>query len=109
MEIKMDEPLAQEYSGDKKRYTYKMFESLQYGQSDNEISRGFEQTKQIPFEFSNPVSGEEDKGEQNDQLSFDDMDSSSSNSEQEFDSNYKQANYDSLVNEIKELRNDFKI
>ena len=38
----MDKPLALEYSGGKKWYTYKMFESLQYGQSDNEISRRFE-------------------------------------------------------------------
>ena len=68
--IKKDKPLVLEYSGNKKWYTYKMFEFLQYGQSDNEISKRFEQTKQIPFEFSNPVSREEeDKGEQNDQSS----------------------------------------
>ena len=57
----MDRLLALEYSGDKKWYTYKMFESLQYDQSDNQINRIFEQIKQIPFEFSNSVSGEEDK------------------------------------------------
>ena len=90
-------------------YTYKIFESLQYSQSENQISRRFEQTKQIPFEFSNPDSRKEDKGEENDQSSSDDMESSSSSSEQEFNFDYKQANYDSLVNEIKELRNYFKI
>ena len=32
----MDKPLALEYSGDKKWYTYKMLESMQYGQSDQQ-------------------------------------------------------------------------
>ena len=47
--------------------------------------------------------------EKKDQSSSDGMESSSSSCEQEFDSDYKQTNYDSLVNMIKELRNDFNI
>ena len=37
------------------------------------------------------------------------MESSSSRSEQEFDPDYKQINYDSLINDIKEVKIFFKI
>ena len=36
--IKMDKPLALEYSGEKKWYSYRMFEPLRDGQSDSESS-----------------------------------------------------------------------
>ena len=38
----MDKPLALEYSGEKKWYSYRMFESFQAVQSDSESNRKFD-------------------------------------------------------------------
>ena len=42
----MDKPHGLEYSDDKKWFTYKMFESLEYGQSNSGMSNRIEHTKQ---------------------------------------------------------------
>ena len=69
----MDKPLALEYSRDKKWYTYKMFEYLQCGQSDNQISKDLSKPNKYILNLVTHNSGEEDKGEQNDQSSSDNI------------------------------------
>ena len=104
----MDKPLALEYSGEKKWYSYRMFEPLQDGQSDSESSRKFDRSKQVRFEVSSLASGEEEKENHNEHTNSDDSFWSSSSNQDKLDSDYCKTNYESLRNEIKELRNDLK-
>ena len=106
---KMAKPLALEYSGENKYYTYQMFESLQYGQSEREIHKKFDQNKEIQAEVTIQNSAEEEKGERIEESSSDDSISSSNSDEAESDSDFRHSNCESLRNEIKELRNEFKI
>ena len=104
----MDKPLALEYSGEKKWHSYRMFEPLQDGQSDSESSRKFDRSKQVRFEVSSLASGEEEKKNHNEDTNSDDSFWSSSSNQDKLDSDYCKTNYESLRNEIKELRNDLK-
>ena len=85
-----------------------MFEPLQDGQSESESSRKFDRSKQVQFEVSSLASGEEEKENHNEHTNSDDSFWSSSNNQDKLDSDYCKTNYESLRNEIKELRNDLK-
>ena len=104
----MDKPLALQYSGEKKWYSYRIFEPLQDDQSDSESSRMFDRSKQVRFEVSSLASGEEEKQNHNEDINSDDSFWSSSSNQDKLDSDYCKTNYESLRNEIKELRKDLK-
>ena len=105
----MDMPLAIEYSGIRKYFTYEMFKSLNYGESEGAIGKELEQSQEMQSDIIKQNPEEEEKGEENEDSSFEDSISSSNNNEDEQDSDYEPNDYASLRNEIKELRNDFKV
>ena len=105
----MDHPLAVEYSGKRRYFTYEVFKSLKYGQEDSDIIKKIDQRNETPSGSKNINPEEEEKGEENEKSNLEESISSSSSSEDELDSNYQPDDYISIRNEIKELRNDIKI
>ena len=104
----MDKHLAVEYSGNKKWFSYEIFESLKHGQSEKVINKELEQSQELCSKNNNLNLEEENKEEMKVESSSDGSISSFSNSGEEIDSEIPQEDYASLKNEIKELRNDLK-
>ena len=105
----MDKPLALEYEGKQKWYAYEIFKALKYSRTEDAVNKEFEQSQ--PKDCKNHAKNleEEEKGEEVKQSCPEESISSSSDSEDELDSDYQPEDYVSIRNEIKELRNDFKI
>ena len=104
----MDKPLAIEYSGKQKWFTYEMFSSLKYDQSDSiqkkESEEGDERDSGGDNLILNDQSNKEEESKSNKEESI--VESESSEAEPEITS--RDAEINSLKAEIKELRNDFK-
>ena len=105
----MDKPLALEYEGKQKWYAYEIFKALKYSQTEDAVNKEFEQSQPKDCENHTKNLEEEEKGEEVKQSCPEESISSSSDSEDELDSDYQPEDYVSIRNEIKELRNDFKI
>ena len=104
----MDKHLAVEYSGNKKWFSYEIFESLKHGQSERVINKELEQSQELCSKNNNLNLEEKNKEEMKVESSSDGSISSFSDSGKEIDSEIPQEDYASLRNEIKELRNDLK-
>ena len=104
----MDKPLALEYSGKQKWFTYEMFSSLKYDQSDSiqkkESEEGDERHSGGDNLVLNDKSNKEEESKSNKEESI--VESESSEAEPEITS--RDAEINSLKAEIKGLRNDFK-
>ena len=97
----MDNPLAVEYSGKRRYFTYEVFKSLKYGEEDSDIIKKIDQRNETPSGSKSINSEEEEKGEENEKSNLGESISSSSSSEDELDSNYQPDDYISIRNEIK--------
>ena len=105
--LKMDKPLAVEYTGKKKWYAYEVFEQLKFDQSERMHILKSQDSQELHsgdfrFDF-------DEQNKQEDQKNSDEYDSASSsdNSEDEIIKNYHQADLQSLKKEINDLKNDF--
>ena len=105
----MNKPLALENEGKQKWYAYEIFKALKYSQTENAVNKEFEQSQPKDCENHTKILEEEEKEEEIKQSSSEKSISSSSDSKDELDSDYQPEDYASIRNEIKELRNDFKI
>ena len=57
----MDMPLAIEYSGIRKYFTYEMFKSLNYGESEGAIGKELEQSQEMQSDIIKQNPEEEEK------------------------------------------------
>ena len=104
----MDKPLVLEYSGKQKWFTYEMFSSLKYDQSDSIQKKESEEGDERHSGGDNLVLNEQHNREEESKSNKRESISESESSEAEPEIVNKDDEINSLKAEIKGLRNDFK-
>ena len=104
----MDKPLALEYSGKQKWFTYEMFSSLKYGQSDSIQKKESEEGDEKHSGGDNLVLNEQHNREEESKSNKRESIAELESSEAEPEIVNKDDEINSLKAEIKGLRNDFK-
>ena len=104
----MDKPLALEYSGKQKWFTYEMFSSLKYDQSDSIQKKESEEGDERHSGGDNLVLNEQHNREEESKSNKRESIAESESSEAEPEIVNKDDEINSLKAEIKGLRNDFK-
>ena len=104
-----DKPLAVEYKGKQRLFTYEVFKNLKYGvtETNQNIHSDYSNKEQSG---DNKSSSKEDvKEEEEDKSEFYESDQSNKGTTQERDDHHAQSDISLLWKEIKELRDDIKV
>ena len=104
-----DKPLAVEYKGKKRLFTYEVFKKLKYGvtETNQNIHSDYSNKEQSG---DNKSSSKDDvKEEEEDKSEFYESDQSNNGTTQERDDHHVQSDISLLWKEIKGLRDDIKV